>query len=54
LLLATIGLPLGPRQAQEGSGFVEHVAKAIEPPVHGDQVEQVAMLSGGGVGLMCS
>ncbi len=41
---------LGPWQAEERSGFVEDVRQAGEAPVHGDQVEKIAMLAGGGVG----
>ena len=39
-------------EAEEESRLIEDVAKAIEPPVQGDKVEEIAMLGAGGVGLM--
>ena len=45
---------VGPWQAEEGSRLVERVAQAIEAAIQGDEVEQIAMFAGGGVGLMCS
>jgi hypothetical protein len=41
---------LKPRQAQEAARLAEHVVQAVEPAHPRDQVEQVAMLAGGGVG----
>jgi hypothetical protein len=43
---------VGARQAEEGSRLVEDVAQAIEATVERDEVEEIAMLAGGGVGLM--
>jgi hypothetical protein len=43
-----------PWKAEERSGFVEDGGQAGEAEVRGDQVEEIAMLAGGGVGLMCS
>ena len=43
---------VGPWQAEEHPRFIERVAQAIKPAVEGDEVEQIAMLAGGGVGLM--
>jgi hypothetical protein len=43
----TVGRRLRPGQAQEGSGFVEDVAHAVDVPVHGEQIEQIAILAGG-------
>jgi hypothetical protein len=37
-------------QAEEGSRLVEHVAQTLQPLVQGDEVEEIAMLAGGGVG----
>ena len=37
------------RQAQEGACLVERVAQ-VQTPVERDQVEQIAMFAGGGVG----
>jgi hypothetical protein len=45
---------LGSWQAEEGSGLVKDVVQAVQPPIHGDQVEEIAMLVGSGVGLMCN
>jgi hypothetical protein len=39
-----------PWQAEEGSRLIEHVAQALQPPVQGDEVEEIAVLSRGGVG----
>ena len=41
-------------QAEEGTRLVEQVAEAVEAAVQGDEVEEIAMLAGGGVRLMCS
>ena len=41
---------VGPWQAEERPRFIERVAQAIKPAVEGDEVEQIAMLAGGGVG----
>ncbi len=41
---------LGTRQAEEAARLVEHVAEGVEPAIEGDQVEEIAMLAGGGVG----
>src|SRR5579871_4972905 len=41
---------VGPWQAEERPRFIERVAQAIEAPVEGDEVEQIAMFAGGGVG----
>src|SRR5262249_34431355 len=39
-----------PWQAEEGSRLIEYVAQALQPPVQGDEVEEIAVLSRGGVG----
>jgi len=52
--LETLGRRFGPWRGEEGSCLVEDIAQAIEAAVHGDEVEQIAVLAGGGVGLMCS
>jgi hypothetical protein len=41
-----------PRHTKKGPRFVEHVAQAIEPAVQSDEVEEIAMLAGCGIGLM--
>ena len=41
---------LGPWQGEEAARLVQGVAQARQALVCGDQVEQVAMLAGGGVG----
>jgi hypothetical protein len=45
-------LGLGARQAQEPARFVGNVAEVDEAAGLADDVEQIAMLAGGGVGLM--
>jgi hypothetical protein len=50
--LGTVGFRNGTGHAEEGSRFVERVAKAVEVSVERDQVEEIAVLAGGGVGLM--
>jgi hypothetical protein len=42
-------LRAGAWQAQKQARLGEHVAHAIEPPVHGDEIEQVAVFARGGV-----
>jgi hypothetical protein len=42
-------LRFGASQAQKQARFIEHVAHAIEPAVHGDEIEQVAVFARGGV-----
>jgi hypothetical protein len=37
-------------QVEEGSRLVEYVAQTLQPPVQGDEVEEIAMLARGGVG----
>jgi hypothetical protein len=44
----------GPWQAEEGARLVEDVTQTVEPPVHGDEIEEIAMFASSGVGLMCS
>jgi len=41
-------------QREKASRLNEHIAQAVKPPVQGDEIEQITMLAGGGVGLMCS
>jgi len=41
-------------QGEERARLVQGVAQAIETTIEGDQVKEIAMLAGGGVGLMCS
>ncbi len=50
----TLTRRLGAWQAEEASCLIEDIAQASEAAVDGDQVEQIAMLAGGGIGLMCS
>ena len=40
------------RQRKKAARLVEHVTESLEASVEGDQVEQVAMLAGGGICLM--
>src|SRR3546814_9637820 len=40
---------LGTRQAEEAACLLEHIAEGVEPAVEGDQVEEIAVLAGGGV-----
>jgi hypothetical protein len=42
------------RQAEECSRLIEYVANGVEPAVGGNQVEKIAVLARGSVGLMCS
>ena len=39
-------------QAEEPARFSENIGKAVETAAQRDQVEKIAMLAGGGVGLM--
>ena len=48
------GSELVRRQGEERACLVQGVAQAIETAIEGDQVQKIAMLAGGGVGLMCS
>ena len=41
---------IGTWQAEEGARLVEGVAQAVEAAIERDEVEQIAMLAGGGVG----
>ena len=41
-------------QPEEASCFASHVAEIDEAAAFADDVEQIAVLAGGGVGLMCS
>ena len=47
-------MTLEPRQAQKATGLGEDVAELNEPAAFPDHVEQIAVLTGGRVGLMCS
>ena len=42
------------RQAQEAAGLVGDVVEVDEAAAFADDIEQVPMLAGRGVGLMCS
>jgi hypothetical protein len=42
----------GLRQAEESARFGENIGKAIETAAQCDQVEKIAVLAGGSVGLM--
>ena len=42
----------GRRQGEKAARFVDRFAKAIQVAVEADQIEQIAMLAGRGVGLM--
>ena len=42
--------PLGSWQAQKQPRLVEHIAHAVEPAVHGDEIEEVAMFRRRGIG----
>ena len=51
--MAAVGLGRKLGQAEKAACLVECVAKAVEPTIEGDQgdqVEQIAVLAGGGVG----
>jgi hypothetical protein len=41
-------------QTEEGAGLVGNVGEVDEAERFTDDVEQVAMFAGGGIGLMCS
>ena len=41
---------VGTRQAEKGSRLVEGVAQAIEATIERDEVEEITMFAGGGVG----
>src|SRR3546814_10737195 len=41
---------LGTRQAEKAARLVEHLAEGVEPAIESDQIEEIAMLAGGGVG----
>jgi hypothetical protein len=43
---------VGTRQAEKGSRLVESITQPVQATVHGDEVEEITMLAGGGVGLM--
>jgi len=49
-----IGRRFGMRQAQEAACFVGDVMEVDEATAFADDIEEVAMLAGCGVGLMCS
>ena len=51
---AESSIRLGSRQAEKAPGLVGDVAEVDEAAAFADEVEQIAMLAGGGVGLMCS
>jgi len=42
----------GLRQAEESARFGENIGEAIETAAQRDQVEKIAMLTGGGIALM--
>ena len=44
----------GAGECQEGASLVHGIAECAEATIEPDEVEQVAVLAGGGVGLMCS
>jgi hypothetical protein len=44
----------GTRQGEKAARFVHRFAKAVQIAVEMDQIEQIAMLAGRGIGLMCS
>ena len=45
----------GKRGANSGTGaLMARIAEAAEATIAGDQVDQIAMLAGGGIGLMCN
>jgi hypothetical protein len=44
----------GTRQAEEGSGFRDDIGEVDEAAALANYVEQIAMLAGGGVLLMCN
>ena len=43
-----------PGLVQKGAGLLEGVAQIPVAPIERDEIEQVAMLAGGGIGLMCN
>jgi len=45
---------LAPGQRQEKGRLVHRLAQAGEVAIEADQVQQIAMLAGRGIGLMCS
>ena len=45
---------VGPWEAEEHPRFIERVAQAIKAAIEGDEVEQIAMFAGCGIGLMFS
>jgi hypothetical protein len=41
-------------QTEEATCFIRDILKVDEPATFADNIQQVAMLAGGGVRLMCS
>ena len=41
---------VGTRQAEKGSRLVESITQPVQATIHGDEVEEITMLTGGGVG----
>ena len=44
----------GTRQGEKAARLVHGLAKTVQVAVEADQVEQIAMLAGRGIGLMCN
>jgi hypothetical protein len=49
-----ISLRLRSRQAEEAPGLIGDVVEVGKAAAFADDVEEIAVLAGGGVGLMCS